>query len=51
MEAQIASASLNLTEKRPMNAGLMGQSFLTETESFPTGADSLANGARGWGKW
>jgi hypothetical protein len=31
MEAQVALATLDLAQKRPVDAGLLGQCFLAET--------------------
>jgi hypothetical protein len=34
-----------------MDIGLMGQSFLAETQGFAKGADAFAKRSSGWGEW
>lgn len=51
VQAQVAPASLDLSEEGPVDAGLMGQGFLAEAQGFSTGADSFAEDTRSWGEW
>jgi len=51
VQAQVAPAPLDLPEECPMDAGLMRQSFLAETQSFAAGADTFAEYLGGGGEW
>jgi hypothetical protein len=51
VQAQVAPASLDLSEEGPMDPGLMGQGFLAEAQGFATGADAFTEDAGGWGEW
>jgi hypothetical protein len=50
VQAQVASASLDLSQEGPVDAGLMGQGFLAEAEGFPAGADTFAERSGGGGE-
>jgi hypothetical protein len=47
VQAQVAPASLDLPEEGPVDAGLVGQRFLTQPQGFTAGTDAFAEDARG----
>jgi hypothetical protein len=51
MQADVPSPPLDLTQERPMNAGLMGQRFLTKAQLLPPGANPFAKDLGGWRDW
>lgn len=51
VQAQVAPASLDLSEEGPMDAGLVGQGFLAEAQGFAAGPNAFAERLGGRGEW
>jgi hypothetical protein len=49
VQTQVASATLDLAEKGPVDTSLRREGFLAEAESLPPGTDSFAEGFGSWG--
>ena len=51
MEAQVAPASLDLPQERPVDAATGSQGFLAEALGLSPAADALAKACGSWGDW